>query len=187
MDSQNDAMSRSSDMAQRSSARNWTSPIFRFLRLMMVCAGLAATGHADNASLPFFAWVRPASGQTGGILSPTGIFADSTGNCYVSGLFAGSVDVGGTNLTTTQIYDSFLAKFSPRGDLIWAREADVNPNSYFFVNAFVVDQEGNSLVTGHHAGSAGVISGAGMFIAKFSPEGRLVWANDVVPNTDQYG
>lgn len=48
---------------------------------------------------------------------------DSTGNIYLSGYFAGTVDFGGTALTSVGNLDMFVVKLGPDGNTLWALRA----------------------------------------------------------------
>src|SRR5206468_6390959 len=54
-----------------------------------------------------------------------GMATDSAGNLYLAGYFQATVDFdpgpGVSNLTTTGIWDVFVAKYTSTGALVWAR------------------------------------------------------------------
>jgi hypothetical protein len=151
--------------------------------VLMLLAGGATTARAGNPDTPFFTWVVPAAGTDAtSFVFPTGVGADAGGNCYVAGSFFGSLAIGGTNfvgptnLEGRPVREDFLAKFTPNGVLAWAREVDSGlAGAYFaWASALAVDREGNSLLTGRCG-----CPGAGMFVVKYSPAGKLEWATNV--------
>jgi len=52
------------------------------------------------------------------------IAADAAGNLYVAGSFGGTVTFGSTTLTAPQATDMFLAKLSPAGVWLWAKDIE---------------------------------------------------------------
>ena len=125
--------------------------------------------------------------QTGGVWI-LDVAVDAQGNVYATGAFAGGrVDFGGTILTAApepQIGDgdSFLAKYSPTGALVWVKQfvGGIGPDSGTGV---AVDAGGNAYVTGSFSGSVNVsgqlftsLGSRDIFAASFSPGGSLRWA-----------
>ncbi len=49
------------------------------------------------------------------------VTTDASGNVYMSGWFSGTVDFGGDRLKSRGSTDMFIAKYSPDGALLWAR------------------------------------------------------------------
>jgi VCBS repeat protein/beta-propeller repeat-containing protein len=133
-------------------------------------------------------WAKQADG--GGI--GRGIAVDGAGNSYVTGQFSGSTIFGpgeahGTTLVSSGFIDTFVAKYTPSGDLIWAKR--VGGTGLVHGYGIVVDSLGQSYVTGSFSPSA--IFGRGethettlitssqgfdIFVAKYGPNGALVWA-----------
>lgn len=111
---------------------------------------------------------------------------DSTGNVYVGGSFAGTVDfdpVGTLELDAAN-GPGFLAKYTPAGTLLWAR------NVGGAVNDLAVDGSGNVVATGGFEGTkdfnpnAGVanLTSAGaqdVFVVRLSSNGNYSWARRV--------
>lgn len=49
------------------------------------------------------------------------ILSDGDGNFYISGLFSGSASFGTFNVSTTNTYDMFVARYNPNGDCLGVR------------------------------------------------------------------
>jgi hypothetical protein len=57
------------------------------------------------------------------------LVADASDNCYVAGVFRGTVPVGATTLTSQSDGDEFLLKYSAQGTPLWGqRFSDAAPN-----------------------------------------------------------
>lgn len=115
-----------------------------------------------------------------------GIDADSRGNVYFSGEFAGTIQLGGTTLTSVGGNDSFLAMAGPGGRVRWAIAfGGPGPEGG---PELETDDAGNSYLSGTFSGTArfgeftAATSGVrGAYVAKVSPAGRVLW---VVQSTD---
>lgn len=112
----------------------------------------------------------------------------------------GAGDANETALSTGDSNDVFLARYDTNGELAWVRVARVAGHFRDFASGLgvAVDASGNSYVTGTYypsivfglgeanettlvsAGGAVVLSGSAThgdaFLAKFDPDGNLVWA-----------
>ena len=115
------------------------------------------------------------------------VAADPAGNCYLTGSFVDIVDfdpgAGVTNLTSVGSTDTFVAKYDPEGNLIFAlRLGDTDRDDG---NGIAADALGNSYVTGTFRGTVDLDPGTGVtnltsvgstdtFVAKYDPEGNLV-------------
>ena len=120
--------------------------------------------------------------------NPRAIAIDATGNIFVTGGFSGTMKLlNETNktsvvLNTAGSSDTFLAKFSPKGDVIWAKSfgnAVDSPGS----EAVAVDAAGNVYIAGGFSGKADYGSGMLMasgnvdaFVAKFDAAGAPQWS-----------
>jgi hypothetical protein len=114
---------------------------------------------------------------------------DSSGNVYVTGMFAGAVDFdpgpGVDNHISNEYGDAFLSKFDSSGNFQWARTwggiyAD-------WGEGVAVDGSGNVYVTGYFTGTADFDPGPGVdnhtsngsyevFLSKFDSSGNFLWA-----------
>jgi hypothetical protein len=121
-----------------------------------------------------------------------GVTVDSGGNIIVVGYFTGAVDFGGVMLTSatnplmgTAVLDTFVAKYSPSGTLMWAQKYG-GTGGGDIGNAVAVDGSDNIYVAlqwtavnvafgGYTLSSGG---GSDMVLAKLSPQGAVMWAED---------
>ena len=125
----------------------------------------------------------------GGMLSARAVAADSAGDTYVTGGFGGTVNFNpagtASNLTSTGTRDIFLAKYSPTGSLIWAKDLTGAAAQSSYGNSLVVDAGGDVILGGQIAGSVAFGPGVTLTapgtatdgaVAKYSPTGALLWA-----------
>ncbi len=110
-----------------------------------------------------------------------GISLDSSGNIYITGCFYSSASFGAFNLSGGGLFDMYVAKLSPAGDWLWAKQAGSNLSD--LGNGISTDSDGNSHVTGYFNGSVAfgattlVSSGSeDIFAAKLDTWGNWVWA-----------
>lgn len=107
---------------------------------------------------------------------------DPDGSIVVTGsIGAGGVQFGGRMFYTAGPSDMFIAKLTPDGQPIWAR--NFGGNSVDEGTAVAVDLEGNYIVTGWFRGRIKfdniALNSAGeydVFIAKLDKDGQIVWA-----------
>ena len=143
-------------------------------------------------------WVQ----QAGGADSEAGysIASDSSGNCYLTGVFIGASILGSSTLISNGYTDIFIAKLDAYGNWIWARQAGGTSGDYVY--SLAIDSEGNNYVTGFFGETASfgnivlVSSNADLYLAKLDTNGNYIWVkqaggasgvsgNDV--STDSFG
>lgn len=136
-------------------------------------------GSADPA--PGFCWANRAGGQ--GTDEAYSIALDSEGNSFVTGLFTGDALFGSTNLTSRGLSDVFVIKYTPSGELVWARQAGGALDDAGF--GIAVDSDGNCYVTGYFSDQAAfdrtdlrTTGTFDLFLAKYGREGNLLWATN---------
>jgi hypothetical protein len=119
----------------------------------------------------------------------TAVAVDSGGNFYVSGYFFATVDFGGVTVSATANADGFLAKYNNDGQLLWVRT--VTGNSSEVISSVSVDQSGNAYIAGYFpntvmVGATCLFSSGGndIFIARFNPDGNVIWAKQAGGNGD---
>lgn len=104
----------------------------------------------------------------------SGVACSSSGDVYVVGTAEAAVTFGGTTLNPNGTNEeiAFLIKLNSSGVLQWARK--VNPDYSGRANSVHIDPQGNVVVVGgvdDYIGS----DGAGVFVAKYSPSGALLF------------
>jgi len=110
---------------------------------------------------------------------------DSEGNSYVTGYFSGTADFGSTSLSSVKGQnDVFIAAFNANGIPLWATQAGGDRSDLGYNIA--MDKEGNLYVTGSFHGTINFGTQSmkapvytDLFMAKYTPEGKLVWINQV--------
>jgi gliding motility-associated-like protein len=132
-------------------------------------------------------WAKQVGGP--GYDVARGIAIDAAGNSYMTGTYSGQAYFGDFTLESTGSADRdiFIAKFDPQGKVLWARQIGGKENNG---NAglddgydVAVDAQGNSYITGAVAGNTQIdhisltARGQQVFVAKFDPDGRVVWAH----------
>ncbi|MDI1435074.1 SBBP repeat-containing protein [Polyangium sorediatum] len=125
--------------------------------------------------------------------SATGIGADAEGNVYVTGIFIGTVNFGGSNLTsdTNFFQDVFLVKFAPDGSHVWSKK--FGDSNIQYARALAVDGVGNVVIAGYFQQQVdfggGVLTAAGQafdaFVAKFNATGQHLWSKKYGNDADQ--
>lgn len=109
-----------------------------------------------------------------------GITIDTDDNCFVTGYFSGSVNFGGTTLTSSGGNDVFVAKLDSSGNWLWAKKAGgPSIDEGFGISA---DSFGNCYLTGRFFGTASFggtsITSSGspdIYVAKLNGDGNWQW------------
>jgi hypothetical protein len=128
-------------------------------------------------------WARQAGGTK--YDTPTGIVSDSQGNVYITGYFSSSNAAFGPYILTNQTANSedlFLAKYDNKGSVLWALSAGGTRDDES--RAMTIDADDNLLIVGNFDSSTinlgGLvitnIGGTDILVAKFNPQGQLLWA-----------
>ncbi len=130
------------------------------------------------------------------------IAVDASGNVYTTGfIFNGTMDldpgVGVLSLTTASFRSMFISKLDIAGNFVWGK-AIAEITSVIESESLVLDNSGNILITGSFSGIADFDTGSGVFnltadsgtsfadifIVKMDPNGDLVWAKSIGPNSN---
>lgn len=118
-----------------------------------------------------------------------GIDVDANGNCYVSGVFSNTVDLGGITLTASGSSDIFLLKLDDLGNSIWAKKiGDAGAEEGCEIE---VDPDGDVVVSGGFsqaitlgAASFTSIGVRDVFIARLDGSGNFIWAKTAGSSQD---
>ncbi|MCI0526502.1 MAG: SBBP repeat-containing protein, partial [Nitrospira sp.] len=137
------------------------------------------------------------SNQAGGADDDAGnaVATDGSGNSYATGYFSGAATFftspnlsSSIILTSTSFRDIFIAKYDPNGNLVWAKQAGGIGSNLSEGRGIATDAIGNSIITGFFEGTVtfGIgepaqtaltsVGSRDVFIAKYDPNGSLVWA-----------
>ncbi len=81
----------------------------------------------------------------------TGVRCAKDGSIYFCGVFDGSINVGGINLTATNSQDIFYGKANPNGSVVWAKRA--GGSSLDFVEDLEIDANENVYIGGFYFGT----------------------------------
>ncbi len=182
---------RSVKYGNSSSSPNTTPRVIQFT--VTDTGGAASTvvtsivGLISAASRPTFVFANGVGG-TGLFDEASDVTIDAAGNVIMVGAFNGTVDFDPgpavTNLTSLD-FDIFVAKYSPSGNLIWAKSVG-GPFSDGG-QSVDVDSFGNVYFTGSLFGAIDFDPGSGttkltsngandVFLAKWSTDGEFLWA-----------
>ena len=155
---------------------------------------LAKLDHSGN-----FLWVRtslyygPNENDLGSTLA-----IDTLGNIYVAGQFSDTMSIGTYTLISKRLSNIFLAKYDSAGNLIWIRSATESSSAvaYSFAGSqsfcgggLDIDNAGNLYMAGLFSdtlqfGSFILLPNStldGVFIVKYAPSGKVVWAKENKP------
>jgi hypothetical protein len=150
-------------------------------------------------------WARSSQGD--GLNQGWGVATDGAGNAVITGLSFSEVTfgAGGSDPVTLPgtSDDVFVAKYSPGGDLLWARKdggersdqgydvaTDAAGNIYAtgFIGSGYPPGAPTPAIFGVNEDQETVLQGAGLwdvFVAKYNPDGTLDWArSDGGPGSD---
>ncbi len=148
-----------------------------------------------NLQSQTWAWGRAPLGS--GNTECVAIAADPSGNSFITGyIISGSLAFGSTTLTNSG-QKTFLAKYDPTGNALWARSTGGNNNSEIGW-AVAADAFGNSFVTGFFGpgtisfGSitftnTNVSNALDAFLVKYDPNGNVLWARQVAGTGSEIG
>jgi hypothetical protein len=109
------------------------------------------------------------------------IAADSMGNSYVTGYFQSDSMLLGTYMHNAGMFDFFIAKFNPAGDLLWAKTEGGSKSDY--VINITSDRKGNVYAGGSFESDSITLGLTvlksnlyDLFIVKYDSTGNVLWA-----------
>lgn len=110
------------------------------------------------------------------------IITDTEDNVYVTGVFQSDFTFGQMQFDAMANTDAFLIKYSNTGAKIWAKRLGSDGN--MFARDLAIDADGNIYASGWFQWGDLYIEdtvlinngGSDFYLAKFSPDGELIWA-----------
>ena len=139
-------------------------------------AGVVSTGAGQ------LAWLKAQQGCTA---SANSVKVDRAGNVIMVGSFAGTIDFGTGPMASAGggVGDIFVAKYSPQGAILWAKGFGSGYDDA--AQSVSIDSLNNIIVTGYfdstvNFGGVSLTStrGIDIFVAKYRPDGTLLWAKN---------
>ena len=125
-------------------------------------------------------WAK-SDGSTAGDTA-FGVALDPSGNVYLTGFFSGTMTVEGVTVTSSGLFDIFLAKYSPDGALLWLKRAGGTGSD--IAHGLAIDSIGNVAIVGEFQNTANFgghsVRAAGLgdaFIAKYDSAGNNIWVH----------
>ncbi len=122
------------------------------------------------------------------------IALDSSGNIYVTGVFALTIDFDNSNevhsMSSTGYQDLFFAKYDNDGNYLWSKQLHAS-GAWEVGNDIVVDEAGNIFLTGTFQDTADFDPGSGvanmisaghsrdLFFARYDTDGNYIWAKKI--------
>src|SRR5688572_12003928 len=120
------------------------------------------------------------------------VATDASGNVYVTGNFAGTVNFGGSNLVSVGDPDIFIAKYNAAGVHQWSQR--FGGTGLDGAASIAVDAAGNVIITGDFQGTANfgggnLVSAANLdaFLAKYNTAGVHQWSQRLGGTGDDRG
>lgn len=115
------------------------------------------------------AWTKQFNAQAAGTIIPNAINTDASGNIYVSCSFSGTVTIGSSTISSDAANKSFLAKFDPNGNGLWATK-------------YIATGTATSKIATDGSSNVYLISSTTKLI-KFSTTGTFQWEQVYPPRT----
>ena len=143
-------------------------------------------------------WVKTISGSSTERGLGRAIKLDAAGNIYTMGQYKGTFDfdpnAGVYNLTSTDIFGTFIQKLDANGNFIWAKSIESQSNAA----SFSIDNQGNIYMVGSFSGTVDFDPDAGIqnvtsagngdyFILKLNNVGSFEWVKSIGSNNIDLG
>ncbi|MDP5169781.1 MAG: hypothetical protein NWR72_06025 [Bacteroidia bacterium] len=117
-----------------------------------------------------------------------GVCSDPLGNIYTAGRYRDTLSLGSERRGAPDRGAIFLAKHSPRGELLWLKTFSADFYDFDFGNALSSDCEGNIYLAGgfdlvadfDRFALRGTLLKDNYFLVKFNPEGRVLFGQKIV-------
>ncbi len=144
-------------------------------------------------------WAESAGGSGGLFDQARGIAVDAAGNSYVTGIFEGTANFAPLpSITSAGSTDIYVAKYDTDGNVLWVEQAGGISGDQGL--GIAVDTAGNTYLTGAFIGTATfgpfTLNSAGwptnpldmdVFVAKYDPNGIILWVRRAGGVLDQQG
>lgn len=122
-----------------------------------------------------------------------GVSTDQFGNSYAGGYFVGTMYCQGESVISNGLWDAWVAKFDPLGDLQWLRSFGGPLND--IIHGLVVNADGQVFAGGWFADSITLDSahtlqsygGSDVLVLSLNAEGDLLWAHQGGTEGVEYG
>jgi hypothetical protein len=125
-------------------------------------------------------WVRSFRGIDGNSNHAYDIDTDPQGNVYITGRFAGNLQVGSFTLTSTNAqFDTYVIKLNPDGVPVWATSLGGTGEEMSY--GIAVDEAGQATLTGlttspvFSGKNITLRGGRDVFVARLDALGKLAW------------
>ncbi len=123
------------------------------------------------------------------------IATDSDNNIYISGYFEETLHIGSFVLSTTTFSTMFVAKISPSGNVLWAKQAVGEDFGESISYDLICDNNKNVIVTGYFDDTMifqdstfySYDGSIDIFIAKYGSNGDMIWVVQAGGDYDDYG
>ncbi|MBW2732074.1 MAG: hypothetical protein JRH20_06740 [Deltaproteobacteria bacterium] len=145
-----------------------------------VAEGLSDQSSRDHATRTLSlttAWAKSAGDGSSDWVNAVAI--DDAGNITVVGQYVTSISFGGSLLRSVDYNDGFVARFDASGTHLWSHSIGGTSNDE---GTAIVDT-GTAIVLGAYCGGSCKVanqmlpsSGSAVVVARFDPDGTLVWA-----------
>lgn len=121
------------------------------------------------------------------------VTTDALGNTLITGSFTGSMTFRDMNFTSYGAKDIFTAKYTAKGNVLWAKQAGSNSDDEAY--AITCDKNGNVYLTGYFSGFFNMDNLAldasdaekNCFVLKYDPDGFIQWGMRSFGTSDKYG
>jgi hypothetical protein len=122
------------------------------------------------------------------------VSTDANGNLYINGyFFSPTITFGTTTLSNAGNDDIFIVKYNSDGTVLWAKS--IGGTGYDYSNSVAIDANGNAFLTGSFSSpvitfgttSLSHVGYGDIFIAKYTPEGTVIWAKSAGGTSYDYG
>jgi Secretion system C-terminal sorting domain len=128
--------------------------------------------------------------------SPYSVITDNSGNSYITGTYTGDLIFSTDTLKSRLMYNSFVVKYDPSGNILWTWAATITGATYNGGRSIATDNIGNAYLAGWFEGSSLKIGSTVLgpetkstpYLAKFNSGGSVSWAKQGYPNdNDNWG